>query len=350
MAGKYISLRYGRFSQLIDKKAVRINIVLLLLFLTVAIISLGLGDYVIRPFDALKAVFAKGDAMQNLVVRNFRMPRIVLAALAGMALAVSGAILQGLVRNPLASPDIIGVTDGAALATVGFLALFNTSDNAMTVSIEWLPLASFLGALGVAWLVHALAKKGYSTVRLVLIGTGIAALAKALTQFLMVTGPIYLASRANIWITGSVNGAKWNQDILLLVWFVFFFTVSLWLARRLNAHELGEGVAAGIGVALRGDRTLLIIAATALAGGAVAFSGGIGFVGLMAPHMARRLVGSGHGALLPTSALFGGIIVMISDLAGRMLFLPLEIPAGVFTSAIGAPYFIYLLYKSRGGK
>ncbi|GGE49678.1 iron ABC transporter permease [Pullulanibacillus camelliae] len=345
---KYRALRWNRASFLVDQRALLTLIVLSILFIITIILSLGLGDLFISPIEVVKAIFKQSTAMNNLVVHSFRFPRILLAALAGMGLAVSGAILQGLVRNPLASPDIIGVTNGASLTTVMFLTFFSASgDTSMNVSIQWLPVASFIGALLMGGLVFFLSKRGLSAIKLVLIGIGLSAGAKAFTDLLLILGPTYLASQASIWMTGSVNGASWSSVAFLLIWSILFIGLAQGLARRLNAQAFGEKVAVGIGNNLKGDRILLLILSTALAGGAVAYAGAISFIGLMAPHMARRLVGSNFGSLIPVSALIGGIIVMVSDLIGRTVFTPLEIPAGVFTAAIGAPYFIYLLYKTR---
>jgi iron complex transport system permease protein len=170
---------------------------------------------------------------------------------------------------------------------------------------------------------------------------------QALTTLMMILGPIYQASQANIWITGTVYGSNWNNVATLLPWTVLFLIIAMVAARTINIQELGDEVATGLGGKVQRQRFTLLMISTALIGSAVAFAGGIGFVGLMAPHMARRLVGSSFGALLPASALIGGILVMLADLIGRTLFSPLEIPAGVFTAGIGAPYFIYLLFKTR---
>jgi iron complex transport system permease protein len=170
---------------------------------------------------------------------------------------------------------------------------------------------------------------------------------QAITTLTMVMGPIYQASQANIWITGTVYGSNWSNVAILVPWTVIFVIIALAVARTINIQELGDEVATGLGGKVQKQRFLLLMISTALIGGSVAFAGGIGFVGLMAPHMARRLVGSSFGALLPASALIGGILVMIADLIGRTMFSPLEVPAGVFTAGIGAPYFIYLLFKTR---
>ena len=346
---KYIPIRVGKLSFLFDARSLVLIVGLTVLVLCLIVISLGIGQLKIGPIEVVKAITGSGTDMQNLVVRFFRMPRILLAVFAGAGLALSGAILQGIIRNPLASPDIIGITGGAAFATIGFLALFSDRSNTLTVSIHWLPLASFIGAVGMGFLVYLLAKKqgGIAPIRLVLIGVGLSAAVQAFTTMAMIMGPIFTASRANIWITGSVNGTNWSEVMTVGPWILIITIILFIYSRRLNIQELGEDLATNAGGDIQKDRFVLLLLSTALAGGAVAFAGGIGFVGLMAPHIARKLVGPSFGALLPVAALIGGIIVLLADLIARTAFAPLEIPAGVFTSAIGAPYFIFLLYKNR---
>ncbi|WP_066391955.1 FecCD family ABC transporter permease [Neobacillus mesonae] len=338
----------GRLSLLIDRKAAFVILFLMIAAFAVFILSTGLGELKINPLTVVKVLFGAGLEMETLVITSFRLPRIIVALMVGISLAVAGGILQGMIRNPLASPDVLGITGGAAASVVGFLALFSDKNHSLTVSIAWLPLAAFIGAAFVAFLVYFLAwKNGVSPIRLVLIGIGISALMHALTTLLMVMGPIYQASQANIWITGTVYGSDWKNVAILVPWSVIFLLIAMTTSRMINIQELGEEVATGLGGKVQKQRFFLLMISTALIGGAVAFAGGIGFVGLMAPHMARRMVGSSFGALLPTSALLGGILVMLADLIGRTMFSPLEVPAGVFTAGIGAPYFIYLLFKSR---
>ncbi|WP_194709676.1 FecCD family ABC transporter permease [Radiobacillus deserti] len=346
---KYSTFRYSRLSFLLDKRALFITVILCIITLSLMIVSLGTGQMGITPWNVVKAIFGQGEKLDLLVVHSFRMPRILLSIFAGAGLALSGAILQGIIRNPLASPDIIGITGGAAFTTVAFLALFSDRSNTLTVSIQWLPLASFIGAVGMGFLVFLLAwsRQGIAPVRLVLIGIGLAAAMQAFTTMMMLLGPIFTAARANIWITGSVNGTNWSEVKTIIPWISSLAIIAFVYARRLNIQELGEDLATNVGNRVHRDRMFLLFLSSGLAGGAVAFAGGIGFVGLMAPHIARKLVGSSFGALLPVSALLGGIIVIVADLIARTAFAPLEIPAGVFTSAIGAPYFIYLLYKNR---
>lgn len=347
---KYKNFRLfnGRLSFLMDRKATVTFTILLIVAFLVFVVSTGSGEMKINPLTVVSVLFGGGPEMEKLIITSFRLPRIIVSLMVGISLSVAGGILQGMIRNPLASPDVLGITGGAAAAVVSFLAMFSDKNHSLTVSIAWLPLAAFIGATVVGFLVYFLAwKNGVSPIRLVLIGIGISALMQAITTLTMVMGPIYQASQANIWITGTVYGSNWKNVAILVPWTVIFVIIALALARTINIQELGDEVATGLGGKVQKQRFLLLMISTALIGGSVAFAGGIGFVGLMAPHMARRLVGSSFGALLPASALIGGILVMVSDLIGRTLFSPLEVPAGVFTAGIGAPYFIYLLFKTR---
>ncbi len=347
---KYSAWRFGkgRISFLVDRKSLVVFLFLLCMTVFLALLSSGLGDMRISPINVVKAWFGYGTDMDQLVVNSFRLPRIIIAILVGICLAISGAILQGIVRNPLASPDIIGITGGAAVAVVSFLTVFSDENNALTVSIHWMPLAAFIGATVIAFLIYALAwKNGISPIRIVLIGIGLSALTQALTTLFMILGPIYRASQANIWLTGSIYGASWENISVLLPWTIGLIILLFIVTRHLNIQELGDSVATGVGSAVGRYRLILLLLSTGFAAGGVAFAGAVSFVGLIAPHISRKLVGSSFGALLPVSALVGAILVIVADLIGRVLFGPTEIPAGVFTAAIGAPYFIYLLYKYR---
>ncbi len=345
---KYQPIRLKNFSFLLNIKATAIISICTLLLCALFLLSAGMGELFIGPFKIIGILFGQGLEFEKLVVTSFRLPRILVAICAGICLAAAGAILQGLVRNPLASPDLIGLTGGASVGVVLFLALFSDEKNSLTVSIHWLPLSAFLGALIVAILLYIFAwRNGVSPITLVLIGIGLTALTKAMTTLFMIMGPIYQASQANIWITGSVYGSNWANVYTIAPITAVLMILALIMVRNLNIQELGEEVATNVGSHVQKNRLMLLVMSTALTGTAVAFAGGISFVGLLAPHIARRLVGSSFGALLPLSALIGAILIVAADLVGRTFFLPLEIPAGVFTAAIGAPYFIYLLYKQR---
>lgn len=346
----YRSFRIGkdRLSLLLDNNALVKLVALFIITMALFIISIGLGDLKINPLTVVNLFFGGGTELQQLVVHQFRLPRIIVSMLVGMGLAVAGGILQGLIRNDLAAPDTIGVTAGAGMSVVAFLWLFSDENYSLLVSINWLPVAAFVGATFVAIAVYFLSwKDGVKPVRLVLIGIGITALMQAGTTTFMVMSPIYKASQTNIWITGSVNSVGWEDvQVLLPVMFVLLL-MAFFSARNINVQSLGEDIATGVGSPVERHRFILLIISTGLVGTAVAFAGSIGFVGLMAPHMARRLVGSSFGSLLPVSAFIGAILVMLADLMGRTLFLPSIVPAGVFTAALGAPYFIYLLMKTK---
>ena len=342
----YFPLRSEKLpvSFLLSKKTVITTLILTVLVCLALIISSGMGDLKIQPVAVIKALLGKDTEEHTLVIHSLRLPRIIISLLVGVALAVSGSILQGIIRNPLASPDIVGITGGASVAVVAFITFLSG-----TVSIRWLPVAAILGAGTISLIIYLLAwKKGVSPIRLVLIGIGMAAAMSALTKMMILfSGSIITANQAYIWLTGSVYGSNWENVLTILPWVLVFIPLAFIYARNVNVQELGDEIATGVGSSVQRQRFVLLFISVALAGSAVAVAGGIGFVGLIAPHMARNLVGPAFGGLLPVSALIGGLMVVVADLVGRTAFLPLDIPAGVFTSAIGAPFFIFLLYKNR---
>jgi iron complex transport system permease protein len=251
-----------------------------------------------------------------------------------------------MIRNPLASPDILGVTGGASVAAIAFMNYLLG-----TVTIRLLPAAAMLGGIIVAGLLYALAwKRGVTPMRLVLVGVGVSALMSGMTTMLLLFNPRNEASQAYFWLTGSVYGANWEHVLTLLPWTALLLPWAFMLARQINVLQLGDEVATGAGSHVERNRLLLLLISVALAASAVSVAGGIGFVGLIAPHMARKLAGANFRVILPVAVLLGAIVVVLADLAGRVLFLPMDVPAGVFTSAVGAPFFIYLLYSRRNAR
>lgn len=344
---KTIRLLQNKLSFLLDVSASKKLTIISLIALFTFFFSASLGDSFINPLKVIQAIIGQGSEFDQLIIIDFRLPRIFIAAFAGIALAVAGAILQGIIKNPLASPDIIGISAGGGAAVVGFLALFSDSNHSLTVSIEWLPLAGFIGATVVALIVYIFAwKDGVTPNRLVLIGIAVSAFMQAITTMLMIIGPIYQASEANKWITGSVKSADWNQVQIIVPLIIVLLFITVFITRQLNVQELGDDTAASLGQTIQKTRLFLLLLSSSLVASAIAFAGAIGFVGLMAPHIARRIVGPSFGVLIPTSAFIGALLVMVADIIGRTAFSPLEVPAGVFTAAIGAPYFIYLLLRN----
>lgn len=333
----------GRVSFLVHKRTVTVFAALALLTFAVIVTSIGLGNTSISPVDVFRTMMGQGTAEQEMVIGTLRLPRIIAAVLVGAALSVSGSILQGIVRNPLASPEIVGITGGASFAAVAFITYL-----AGTVSIKWLPVAAFMGAGLVSVAVYLLAwSKGVTPIRLVLIGIGISAATGSLTMLMITLSPITAASRAYIWLTGSIYGASWEQVYMLLPWVAVLIPLALLYSRNVNVQELGDDVAKGLGAPVQLHRFILLFISVALAGSAVAVAGAIGFIGLIAPHIARSLVGPTFGGLIPVAALIGSLMLVIADTVARTVFLPLDIPAGVLTAGVGAPFFIYLLYRNR---
>mgnify|MGYP002402775953 CR=1 FL=1 len=325
----------------------KVSLLLVLSILTalsaiVLFFQIILGDFPIPAADALQALAGNGSERYDLVVNRFRFPRALVAFLAGAGLALSGTILQGITRNPLASPGVLGLNSGAALVAVSCMVLFPN------FPVGALPFAAFAGACLAATLSYFLAwKRGLSPVRLVLVGVGIAASAGAFVSFLLTFSDLAQAKRAVIWMSGSVYGRSWEHFWPMLPWLAALVPIALLMARKLDVLQLGDSLAVGLGTRLERVRGGLLLAAVASAGAAVAMAGTIGFVGLMAPHLSRFLVGSRSLRLIPTAVLTGGLLVMLADLLGRTLAAPLEIPCGILIAVIGAPYMIYLLFKKR---
>ena len=333
----------------LDRRVPWIMLVALTLTVVVMIWNVGTGEYPISPLDVIKTILGleTGNTDHSFVVNTLRLPRALVAWLVGVMLALAGGIMQSLTRNALASPDITGVTAGASLGAVLLLVVF---PNAEVIS---LPLAALSGGLIVAVLIYLLAWRthgapGDSPIRLILVGIGLTAVLSATQSILLLRVDIERVQRVLYWLTGSIYARSWEHLTALLPWCLVFIPLTLLAARHLNAIHLGEEVARGLGSAVQWQRGLLLFTSVALTGAAISQVGAIGFVGLMAPHMARRLVGPAHEGSQPVAALIGGLIVLVSDFIGRTLFAPIEVPAGIIIALVGAPFFIYLLARYRG--
>lgn len=327
----------------IHQPTIKAIVLLTVTLVLIACFSMMFGERIIPFTEAIKALVGTGEQEHLLIVQTLRAPRLIVAVLVGASLAVSGAILQGVIRNPLAAPDVIGITGGASVGAVAFITYLSGS-----LSIHLLPLAAILGAFTAATLIYILAwKKGVNPLRMVLVGVGISSLLSAATSFMLVFSPAYSASSSYIWLTGTVYGSTWSQVGALLPLVLVCGFVTVCLIRPLNVQLLSDETATSLGNPVQRNRLLLIVVSVCLAGAAVSVAGVVGFVGLLAPHVARRMVGPLYSRLIPVSALFGGIVVALADLVARTVFLPFDIPVGVFTSGIGAPFFIYLLYRAK---
>ena len=308
--------------------------------------GIGFGSTWI-PLDTVAHVLVGGgEKTEKLVVLQLRLPRVAAAAIAGGAIAFAGYLLQRITRNELASPGILGVVDGAALGVVMFMAIFSNESNALTVSVAWQPLAAILGAVAAIGLVFLLSgRQASSAIRLILFGIAVAAAAKALTTIFMLVGPVYQASQAARWLAGAVNTINWTEIQFMLAILVPTGVVAAVAARQLPPADLDDTSSRSIGLNLPVYRIFIFFLAALLTAGAVAFAGGVGFIGLIAPHLARLLVGRARAAGIVVSILLGAIILVGADLLIRVAFAPLEVPAGTVTAIIGAPYFLYLLMR-----
>lgn len=312
-----------------------------------ALASVALGSSGMSLQRVLSAILGTGERSDTIIIWSLRMPRLAMAGLSGLALALAGFALQRATRNPLASPSVLGIVDGAALGVVVFLFLFSNDANALTVSIQWQPLAAVLGALGFAGLVILLAARtGAPPLRVILYGVALGALAKAGVTLFIVDGPVHRASQAAMWLAGSVYQARWaDVQVLAIVLGVLVPLVFL-LARRMDQLQLDELSAQATGLPVRATQLMLFALAATLTAAAVSFAGAIGFVGLVAPHAARLMLGGRAGVQALGAALIGAAIVIAADLAVRVLFAPLEVPAGAVTAVIGAPYFLFILIRA----
>lgn len=299
------------------------------------------------PMDTVANVLlGGGEKTDRLVVLQLRLPRVAAAALAGGAIAYAGYLLQRITRNELASPGVLGVVDGAALGVVLFMAIFVGESNSLTVSVAWQPLAAALGAIAAIGLVFLLSgRQASSAIRLLLFGIAVAAVCKALTTIFMLIGPIYQASQAARWLAGAVNTINWTEIQLMLAVLVPVGIVAAIAARQLPPADLDDTSSRSVGLNLPVYRIFIFFLAALLTAGAVAFVGGVSFIGLMAPHLARLLVGRARAAGIIVSMLLGAIILIGADLLVRVAFAPLEVPAGTVTAVIGAPYFLFLLMR-----
>lgn len=305
--------------------------------LAVLLISLSLGQQTINLFNI--------DPLQLKIIVELRLPRIVVALLMGASLGVAGAILQGVFRNPLADPYVLGTSSGAALAAAfGLLATQGTG--------VWLvPVLALTGALVTSAVVVSLGRDawGVRAERLLLAGVGIGFFLSAILMLVMSLAQADGVKRALLWMAGDLAGADWSlvpvAGLLMLIGFV----LAMSRRRGLNALALGDEVAFGLGLEPGRERALLVLAASLLTAASVALGGIVGFVGLMVPHGVRALVGADARRVLPLSAIGGGMLLCLADTVGRSVLPPLEIPAGVVTALIGAPWFLIMLRRATGG-
>lgn len=308
-------------------------------------ISLATGSYGValdEVWETLRGATVS-RAIDN-VVWEFRFPRTLCAALVGAMMALSGGVLQNVTRNSLADPSLVGISQGAALAVVTLTVLSPGLDAGLR------PWIAFCGSVLVAVAIRALShtRQGGSAIRFILLGIGLSAFISSLTSILITYGEIDRAMAALAWLAGSINAASWSDVRTLAGWTAVLFPTLMLLSRAMSAMRFGEAAATGLGAPVALVRNAQLAIAVGFAAIATSVVGPLGFVGLIAPHAARRLAPAGMGLNLVLTALVGALLVGAADLIGRAAFAPVQIPAGILTSLIGVPAFVLLLLRSRG--
>lgn len=326
--------------------------ILTFLMIAVGAVSLGLGFIEMTPGELFAALSGDGKPEHQLVVREFRLPRLTLALIVGAGFSLSGLVLQGVSRNALAEPGIMGINAGAGFGVILLLYLTTRGGSFRGLADApslLLPFAALLGAAAAAATVFAIAsrKGSVAPVRLLLVGIAVNAAVGAATLVVSMRLDPQLYDFAVTWLTGTLAGAGWQETLAPLPWLALFTPLVAVNAGVLDILGLGDEPAVGLGVPVERRRRVLLAAATGIAGASVAVAGAVAFVGLMGPHIARRLLGRAHRLTIPGSMLVGAVLVATADTLARTIVAPVELPVGVVVSALGAPYFLYLLTRLR---
>ena len=319
-------------------RAIGFYVVTLSLMVLLFGLSIRLGTYTLS-FEEIWAAFQPDDK-NYFTLMEYRLPRAVLAILLGGTLAISGVLVQSVVRNPLASPDILGINNAAGLVAVSVLMFLPN------LAFYWMPIFAFLGGVlsfVILWIVCGF---NFRPIKMAIIGVALSALWAAISHYLMLTNPVEI-NTAMLWLTGSLWGRSWSYLNVVLPWLVVLLPLPFIFCRDLDTLGLGENKASTLGVTVNKVQISVLVLAVALSTTAVAICGPIAFLGLVAPHLARRLVGGRHRTLLPAALIIGALLLQLSDILARVIDPPTELPAGILTAIIGAPYFFYLLMRTK---
>ena len=340
------ALRVGPASVVWRPRTVVVLVVAAVVLLLGVALNVGRGEYPIGVGEVLAVLAGGGDAGQQFIVLELRLPRSLTGVLVGAALAVSGALTQTVARNPLASPDVIGFTAGASAAAVFVIVLgggFGTLGGLLATA--GVPLAALAGSLATAFAVYALAwRGGVQGIRLVLVGIGINAMLLAVVQWLLVAAQVYEAARAYTWLNGSLNAAGWDDVVPVGLALAVLVPAALVLGHVTGGLQFSDDTARGLGIRVDRARSGLVVVAVALAAAATAAAGPIAFVALVAPQIAQRLTGAPRPPIA-ASLLVGGALTVVADLLARTAFGGTELPVGIVTAVLGAPYLLVLIAR-----
>ncbi len=341
--------------KIFKKSPIYFILILVILSLFSVIAGVGLGPVKIEFATVWKIIISKifkfeiSDIAKNTVkiVWDLRLPRVIMGFIVGGGLALSGVAIQSFTKNPLSEPYILGVSSGASAGAV--LVVLNGALVSALGSFA-LPIGAFIGAIVALLSVYNIAKtrEGILPIRLILVGIAVSSMFMALTNFMVFNAKTDSGVRnATFWMMGSLAGIKWKYIIIPLANLLISFIVFMILSRAMNTMLLGENTAIVLGMNVKLARKIIVTMSALLAGSIVAVSGSIGFVGLIVPHIVRGLIGSDHKYVIPSSVLIGGIFIVFSDVAARLLVAPQELPIGIVTALLGAPYFVYLVRKNK---
>jgi ABC-type enterobactin transport system permease subunit len=335
------ALRIGPVSGIVRWRQVTVPVATFAVLVLLSAVSLGRGDFPIGVPDVLRTLVGLDEGTNDFIVLQLRAPRVAVGLLVGLALGIAGALFQTFARNPLASPDTLGITMGASVGAVGAIVLSGGALGGLGI-----PLAALLGALLTGVLLFLLAwRAGIDGYRLVLVGIALWSFGSALVDWLLTNAEIYDAASAYVWITGSLNARTWDHALPLAVALAVLLPLALAASRVLGVLQFGDDTARGLGVRLQGAQAAVVLIAVGCVAFAVSAAGPITFVALVVPQIAVRLVGGARPPLL-ASGLLGGVLVVGADLVTRTV-LPEALPVGILTAVLGAPYLLWLLVRGR---
>jgi ABC-type enterobactin transport system permease subunit len=335
------AVRIGPVSGIVRWRQVTVPVATLAVLVLLSAVSLGRGDFPIGVPDVLRTLVGLGEGTNDFIVLQLRAPRVAVGLLVGLALGIAGALFQTFARNPLASPDTLGITMGASVGAVGAIVLSGGALGGLGI-----PLAALLGALLTGVLLFLLAwRAGIDGYRLVLVGIALWSFGSALVDWLLTNAEIYDAASAYVWITGSLNARTWDHALPLAAALAVLLPLALAASRVLGVLQFGDDTARGLGVRLQGAQAAVVLIAVGCVAFAVSAAGPITFVALVVPQIAVRLVGGARPPLL-ASGLLGAVLVVGADLVTRTV-LPEALPVGILTAVLGAPYLLWLLVRGR---
>lgn len=336
-------LRLGPLTRQYPRRLLPLLMCCLIITSLISLVALSNGDVPLSLPHTLRLLLQPDTSTQSFILHELRLPRVVLALMAGGGLGVVGLIMQTLVKNPLASPDTFGVTSGASAGALIWLSFFS-----MQYGSALMPWAAMAGAASAVGLIFLLSwRKGLTPLRLILTGVGVSAMAGAVVTFVLVFSPLTTTFSAWVWLSGSVYAATWDKVLRLLGIYLWAIPLVIFLMRYLKTLQLSDELATGLGVRVHPLRLWLLLSCVVLSGGAIAMVGAMAFVGLIAPHIARLVVRNGYFGQVFATLCCGGSMVVVADLLARTLFRPADLPAGIFVALAGAPFFLWLLIRQR---